>query len=447
MTTFGAATSTIDAALRVEILWPTCESDRKCQWGRGSLCESPLADRRIFVLSKKMKAMCVVAVAAAFSFVGGPAFAAAQSELHKTPAVSAGANMPIETRVNVPFTSPQSLLDAIKVPVALGHPVLGYRFENNEIVGEFAVDGASSADEFVKTFEQRYGTQPQVVAAIVSLPVDEAKQRYMQRSSDGIAAVGDTFTAPPADPAKVEALFASQRATADAPSSARTAADPAHTWHPKSAELTVTNWAPSFVNFTQFYYWPGGNSQTQYQFADDGFEAEINIYTNHPNYQSGVRPRTCPVDYKDRPFAKNHDWTWEALINAGSGMGPVAASVGAYADYNDLGDDCNRNSIAIGFRNPQDLPNGPGGRQELAITITAPRGLDSAGKVSGLMQPVSEHTCVLVPWLALTDCMGATLPYDATPRYTLSTSWGWTGPNLCWRSDGYGLVDPTTFNC
>ncbi len=85
----------------------------------------------------------------------------------------------------------------------------------------------------------------------------------------------------------------------------------------------------------------------------------------------------------------------------------MVATAGAswYADYSDLDDNCNRSSMAIGFR-PQAIPPYPNGQQEVAVQIMVFRGLDTTGRIaSGLVQSVNATGGVLRPRLSLTDCL------------------------------------------
>ncbi|KAA0959855.1 hypothetical protein FQ142_13380 [Microbacterium sp. ANT_H45B] len=141
----------------------------------------------------------------------------------------------------------------------------------------------------------------------------------------------------------------------------------------------------------------------------------------------------CAFDYKDRPFAKNYNWTWYASVN-----------LGVYADCNDLSDDCNRSSMAIGIKEPQKIPSYPNGQQEVLFSITAGRGLDNTGGVSGTVQSINKSWCNDVPLMALTDCMGVAAGTDGE-RITLNASRGFIAPNKCWQSANRGQDAPITY--
>ena len=362
---------------------------------------------------------------------------------------------PTATRVDVPLASHQRLEDAAQISTAAGYPVTAFRFENDDIVGEYSLSTGVSVEQYLADFQERYGTQPEVTHAVVEMPVNAAKQFYEGAatsrglSSQAIDVQSPEFDAPPVDPARVDLLLEQHRERTGvdvqgADDQSRAILAPTR-WDPEQADIMIFRPNSSIVYFQQYYYWNGGESATWAMSSDDGWEAEVNIYTAASSYQSGGRPN-CPSDYKSRPFAKNYGWTWAALVNIGSGMQSMNAPVGAYADYNDLSDPCNRNSMAIGFRSPQNIGAYPSGMQEVMVTIQAPRGLDNSGRISGLIQPVNGTGCALQPWLSNTDCMGLTTS-SYSPRYTLGEQRNWTAPNRCWMSPNYGNATPTTYPC
>ena len=91
----------------------------------------------------------------------------------------------------VPFSAPVRLEDAVGVGARQSEPVIGYRFENPQVVGEYFVSADQTPSEFVESFELMYDTEPQVVAALVERPMPNAESR-----STGPAPVIDTGLAP-----------------------------------------------------------------------------------------------------------------------------------------------------------------------------------------------------------------------------------------------------------
>lgn len=285
-----------------------------------------------------------------------------------------------------------------------GYPVVALRFENPEVVGEYAIEGTQSPEEFLHQFNDTYGTRPMIVAAVVEVPESELEAldaAIRQDAEDSLKARGSApspFVAPPADQKKVAALSASQQ-TDD--SSSVQAAD-SFVGAPEYGEFEIYRPSTNTVRFTQFYTWGPGERPTHVN-SSYGLEFEINIRTDSGPYQTGLRP-ACTANYKIRPFAANENWNWSALVNAGTGLKPVASAVGAYADYNDALNECATNSMAIGLRTPQALPANPSGITELLITIDAPKGMDTTGTVSGVVQTLNESWCVDFPLLSNTDC-------------------------------------------
>lgn len=356
------------------------------------------------------------------------------------------------TRVTVPFSAAQRAVDALSTTEVDGYPVVAYRFENAEVVGELSASPQTSVEDFLRRFDESYGTQPQFVAVIIEVPEAQAETSYASKRSAVLESTGPIFAANPADPAHIESLLDQSRSRVGAEKAAfgvQSLPAGAEDWFPEYAEVLVQRDDPLRVLFDQYYTWNGTDSKTSNLSGDDGFEMEVNITTSNPDYQAGVRGGlACPAGYKDQPFAKNYDFEWwAALVNTGSGLTAMASDVNAYADYNDLSDDCNRNSMAIGFRTPQLIPAYPDGHQEVSVQIMAFRGVDTTGRISsGVVQSVNATGCVLQPWLSLTDCMGLTTSTSGN-RLTLSesSSVGWTAPPKCWASTDYGFSGVSSF--
>lgn len=347
------------------------------------------------------------------------------------------------TRVSVPFSAAQSAADAVKITDVDGHPVVGYRFENPEIVGELSADPRVVLDDFLRDFDDRYGTQPEFVSAIIELPTDEAEARYSSGRAQVIESAGPAFEAVPVDTARIDVLLEGPRTRSAASEASRAGIQslPAgvQNWVPEFADIRVLRPDPTRVFFDSFYSWNGTDTKTSNLSSHDGFEVEVNVESTNPDYQAGIRGGlSCPAGYKDQPFAKNYNFeSWAVLVNTGSGLTAMASDVNAYADYNDATDDCNRNSIAIGFRTPQAIPSYSDGHQEIAVQITTFRGAENTGPISGVVQSVNSTGCVLQPWLSLTDCMGLTASSSGS-RLTLNESNNWTAPPKCWWSPNYG---------
>lgn len=351
------------------------------------------------------------------------------------------------TRFQVPFESSQSLSEAVVTKSLFGYPVLGYRFENDEIVGEFSPSSEVGVDNYLADFFADYGTAPEVKFAIIEIPVELARKLHEDEARAPAKAplrAEAAFEASPVDPVKIDALLAQFRARNPEKPEPRTART-ATTWKPTQADIQVFR-DSIFVDFSQYYYWDGSTARTGVMNSADGWEAEVNIYTSHPDFQGGERGGSQCPGAKDRPFAKNYNWTWSALVNTGSGMTTLASAANAYADYNDLQDACNRNSMAIGIRSPQAIPSYPDGMQEVLLNIQALRGQDETGRIGGVVQAVNGTWCSLNPWLSNTDCMGVGQSSSGN-RLTLAEWRNWIAPNKCWQSFSYGDVAPDPYYC
>lgn len=341
---------------------------------------------------------------------------------------------------------------------ALGYPVSAFRFENDVVVGEYSPSSGVDVETYLAEFNDLYGTQPEISHVVVEMPTEQAKSLYMSKGLTvspplSSTARSSSYVAPAADPARIEQLFESRRERAGidmagVDQQARGAARAATRWEPTSVDVQITRPTSSTVLFDQYLNWYPGQASTDVMNGEDGWEAEVNVYTDASAYQVNQRPN-CSVaaaNYKDRPFAKNYGWNWSVMYDSGFGLNPLPSRLGAYADYNDLFDECNRNSIGIGIRSPQTLGAWPNGMQEMLILVTAPRGLDNIGRISGNIQPVNSTGCLLQPWLSNTDCMGLTQTgYQS--RGTLASWRNWTAPTVCWNSGGYGEIPPSKYPC
>lgn len=374
------------------------------------------------------------------------------------------AEYPSLTTDEVSFEHPVKLQDAVQIRSVEGRKVVAYHFDNGSLVGEYSPANGVSPEQYAADIHELYGTEPAVTSVVVTVPVAEAEVSYARglRASKYMAAPGPEFTPAPVDrelAAKTLPKLSDNTSVAPSGPLARAAA---RTWKPDYYSANVFRLSSSTVYFGQAVTWNRSTPLSTHYVGSDatlvpsgmGLEFEINITTANPAYQYGVRtgvPSTedlCPSFYKDQPAAKNYNWTWSAYTASSGPNVPVASSVGAYADYNDLSDPCNKNSMAIGMRYPQNLPsvnvNTAAQAQAVSLMIQAPRGTDSASKASGLVQSVSDQRCRELPWMALTDCMGV-VAGSAGSRTTLGASRGWSLPDLCWVSGDYGLTTASTY--
>lgn len=347
----------------------------------------------------------------------------------------------------IPFSAATTLSQALTLAsTALAETpveILALRFEDSNVVGEWNPSTQQSADEFLAQFEDLYATVPEVSGVVIASTATGERSR-----SDAVSPIpvvietgADPFVAPPAVPTPFDAGVDTPIANSTHRTS--TLSDPSTAWFPESV-YSQTMRSGSHQYFTTSTRWGLG---TPAAIPDDyGIEFEIN--TNNENLPGEVNRPVCQPGYKERSIAQNHSWhSWSV-----SSPNVIPATVHAYADYNDLSDDCGRNSMAIGLMNPQDLPVSGLFGAELQTFIDAPVGNEHASAIDGLLQLVSSSQCTDEwPWDNLTNCMG--IPAVPPPDTEVSRlTWNPNDPSeptsqLCWYSTGYGLAEKIDVPC
>lgn len=371
------------------------------------------------------------------------------------------------SRLTIPFDHSISLEHALEISNFEGLPVVAYRIENDEVVGEYSVGGDVSMKEFEGQFYETYGTSPQIVGAIV----EESKrgiERRAQRGEVGLGTLGTTssrqvtpkstlqidtglpeFIAPPAS----SKTSVRQRNDIE-PTVQRVRS--ANRWEPDQAEIRVFDVGANGIYISQTYDWVSLDTSPDNLPDKYGIEFEVNAFSAAPVYQQTLTGRPYCGDtgefYKAQPFAKNVNWSWSISVSDENGqLVPGAPTLGAYPDYNDLSDQCNRNSLAIGVADPWAIPLS-GHIYSIQANILAPKGVETDGRISGVVQVVDRSYCQdTVPWMPLTDCMNV-FPREWSGsgnnyRPTLSAGRDWTAPNRCWRSMDFGATTPVPFEC
>ncbi|WP_448811727.1 RCC1 domain-containing protein [Agromyces bauzanensis] len=346
------------------------------------------------------------------------------------------------TRVTIPFEHAITLSDAIQEAEAeaeaetVDEEILAFQFENPHLVGEYSPSAGTPVEEYLRNFEARYGTAPQITGVVVARDVDP-NEAARGRTEKPIPVRAPKFVAPPA-----RALDGTMAETAPQTMEVSSAPD----WRPNVMTGDLRN-TGSTRTLVQTYHWSDGSSSDQ---TPLGFGLEFGVELwNRDSGVLGARPNCQDLagqpylDYKDRSWASNYGWSWTVADNPNGG--PIApASIGAYADYNDLSDDCGRNSMTVGIRYPQALlQNSAGGF--LRIEIEAPAGILPSSVAAGVVQPVSDEFCTtpVGSLYSLTDCMGVyagSWPSSAGPQFrlTLNEDRAWQSPALCWTSAAKG---------
>lgn len=343
--------------------------------------------------------------------------------------------------ITVPFEHSVSLQEAIAATERTTYDVVGFRYDNPGIVGEYYLGSGIAPDEYLKDFTAQYGSAPQVVAAITEQPKDAVSKgtKGQKQSAVTLPVEVPEFVAPPIGGPAVESLdtFISEQSTEQMAITASSYVAVRDSWKPSEVSVMIQNQGSSNY-FEQFAYWPGPSSPANVPYHV-GVEIEVNLY----NSASTAGRPACAIGYKDAFFAKNYGWNW-AVWN--SNYAPLTG-VGAYADYNDLSDPCNRNSIAVGMRYPKNIPTSPNNSgYAIGVSITAPKGNQASNRIGAVWQLVDDTYCSNSSDNGLTDCMGLgglQLPSGMDgARGVLAESRNWTAPDRCWTSGDYGYGTP-----
>lgn len=302
---------------------------------------------------------------------------------------------------------------------------------------------------------EEYGAQPAVVHLVVQAPAEEVKSIGAREIESKIGAEYKEVAAEPISPDSSVGILLAAGQTDPQAAEERTnpsaLASPTR-WDPDIAQQMVTR-GPNDVNnkFTGHYVWASLNTAPYVLQAQHGLEFEVNIHSDNPLITGSGRPSCTPSNYKDVPFAKNYGWTWSGYTGSPNPPGGTItnlAALGLYADYNDLSDECNRNSIAVGLAIPQDIPLPYTSSQYyFGWSILAPRGIETSNRISAVIQSVSTHWCEANTWMPLTDCMGVWNSGYGVNRPVLGAWRNWVAPNRCWTSMDYGSTTPVAFSC
>lgn len=331
--------------------------------------------------------------------------------------------------VDVKIDIPAPLQAAAKLAAQEQLAPLAYLIDNGNLVGEYSPESGVSAEKFEANFEETFGTVPFVAAIRIKVTKEEkAKENVAPRTP-----IRNPSPGPKPKPITGTA-WADEATTTSLLLPASSATD----WRPNDVEGDV-GLANGRAGFMTSYWWHSGSTP---QMLPSGFgaEFEINLYGDPSDIAS--RPN-CSFNYKDKFWAKNYGWNW--AVYRPDYQGAAITTIGAYADYNDLSDPCNRNSITIGLRYPQKIPL-VNGNYGLIVWVSAPLGTESFSKMGGVVQAVSDSYCKTGAGslMALTDCMGVwagTWPLVAPQsRMTANPGNNWHVPSKCWISQGKGEI-------
>jgi len=394
-----------------------------------------------------------------------------------------------ETQQVVEFEHPVSLTDAI-VETQTRTDILGFRYESSDVVGEWYPGSDRSSDDFLASFLEEFGTQPEVTSVITSgsqtaptgTVIHTSAPTYQAPQADGpaIQAFESVDVTPPEQAPTVIPLntFEGTKLTTQSSTPELKYWDPNYVRTKiQKTRMTSGSSTVNAVKFTNYYLWDGVNTSPTKLDPDFGLEFENNVVGN--NYAAGfvrcdgVSPllqgvaavtycqKTCSDSLSaGLPVAQKSGWSWRVYMKSNTGnledSKAAIKSLGAYADYNDLLDDCDRNAISVGLLRPEKIAKQTNGQYALYIDVTAPKGVAASSTINGIVQAVERHNCLSYIAVGrpqrLTNCMGQN-PYftwdgPGRPyRITLNVSKKWNTPNKCWESSSYGIEMPKPFVC
>lgn len=372
-----------------------------------------------------------------------------------------------QTTMQVPFSVPVTFTDAVVEAAAYPGVVVAIRYDNPEVTGEYSFGSGVTPAAFAADFLAQYGTTPAATSLVVVTTVPEESdesEAIAGRTSASFTIDVDTpaFVPAPATFApEVEALFTPPSTRSETEVSAARLAGVSD-WRASEAGVEITNYTSNQVDIVQSFWWTESNAPNKVP-SGFGVEFEVNMYNTVPT--SGVQPLCAfpgpsgdlvlDENFYKRFAAQSRNWNWRVVRPDGV---TAPSSLGAYADYNSLGDDCGRGSFALGLRYPQNIQyvNGAYG---ILFVISAPKGFASTSTISANTQAVSDLFCTTIAGslMSLTDCMGVYAgwwPSGAGPmsQLVLNQSRGWTAPRKCWgtdyRTNTAGVVtDYTSWMC
>lgn len=360
---------------------------------------------------------------------------------------------PPDRRVTAPIMHPLdhrvTLQDALREASGFRLPVIGFHYTNPTVTGAFFPNAGYSPAKFLEDYQSEHGSLPQVDAFLTAPGTTSDVSRA---AAQRVALDSPKFDSPRPRPGESRAQreLSSQ---AEMTASTQAAATSTASWFP--AEAVVRNYeANGNAILKSSYTWDqsqGGSLSN----LDSNFGLEVEINLQSDGYYSGIRP-FCAVDdvpvgmggVKEHFWAQNQNWSSWWVTTLGD-QSTVSEGIQAYADYNDLTDNCNEQSIGVGIGKPANLPHQDQPAYGFMVQVVAPKGNVPVNLItqSGL-QPV-HYDCDGPYWggTAHTDCMavpgtpypdpaesyfqvlnetGAASPEDPATRHPVST------PDACW---------------
>ena len=348
------------------------------------------------------------------------------------------------TYVHRDFDHNLRLADAVKASSPVSD-VIGYRYENGPIAGEFFPTDSKTVSQFLAEFADRYASSPQVTGVIIKEPSvqDDAGRREGPESP---------VSTEPIQTELVEDFVAAEVNLSEVKSRKSLSKD-GESGSSQRGTTTATEWRPELVEadvirdgdrilFTQFADW--GPDASPDDVPDNyGFEFEVNIFNDK---STGLTQPFCEVDYEDQFIADYYSVqpaNWEIVASGNTN----AASLQPYWDTNGL-DHCSRMTFSVGIRYPQLIEPDENGHYAF-VSVDAAATDEDVDRLAASLQLVDDTECDyreddIIPWadIDLPWCMGfwqIDPPSDVpNPRRVLSEQRYIYAPDFCWDSADFG---------
>jgi hypothetical protein len=310
-------------------------------------------------------------------------------------------------RTVIPLDYPVQLSGAATAGTRSPYDVVGYRYLNPGVEGEYYPSEDYTPQDFLAQFDEDFGMTPAVVGLVVRAEKQDDGQIVpitdpAARSSGDLLSGLERFDPSPSDVGRLWDQSRAAEAAADgAPTSRNT----------QQSALLATDWLPGWTQIAMYtgasdqalistqHVWTTSNGEDVHVIPDywaAEFKVALHNEAIEANDPGGLRqPAPIPScitnpNVKDRFWAKNYDWYSWSVFQVGSA---TTTSLGAYADINDLSDPCSRQNLSIGIGFPRAIPYTPNGNVQLGTQIVAPKGTVARNRVGAAIEAKEGVSC------------------------------------------------------
>ncbi|MFG6443974.1 hypothetical protein ACFXQA_01735 [Microbacterium sp. P07] len=338
-----------------------------------------------------------------------------------------------------------SLADAQVAGGRSGRDVVGYRYSDLNVVGEYYPIESVTPDDFTDSYREQFGTEPRITELVVLREDPRASARgvvgitaqepnLLDGAGDltaGLDAVPESFSTEGTvwDSAREDvddAQARSKTGTVDAASpDVTTMAVPApiaQDWKPSTVQVSGSGWRSSSVTagVNMHNYWitsPGAGLQGE-NFnnvpAKWGVEFKVTlintaIESSHPSLRrTPTAQGECPgiTDVRNQFWARNDTFSGWSIYN----FGPAAnlTQIGAYLDWNDEASLCSAQTFSLGIGYPRKMPKTYNNNFEFITNVYSTFGsATSSSLVTSEIRAVEGYSCEVFPYVAPdSSCMG-----------------------------------------